>query len=217
MRSRELALSAGKIVELDDARRLGVVAELAGKARPVDRLAVLQPHEGVVDRAVIAAVEDEDLRPVGDRAGDTQGKAVGVGGRRRHLPEGQAERRLQQPADSERVLVGQHVGEAALGLAADGLGDRRRRMAEHRAGVAEAEIVELVAVDVGDRRAPGPVDEDRERHRPVAHPVHRHAAEIAGAPLPIIAFRLPPSRAIALRLAGAEIGDAGRIDPVRNS
>ena len=40
---------------------LGQVAELAGQARSVDRLAVLQPHEGLVDGAVIAAVEDQDL------------------------------------------------------------------------------------------------------------------------------------------------------------
>ena len=98
---------------------------------------------------------------------------------------GRPKRLRQQPADGQRVLAGQHVGQAAPGLAADGAGDRRRRMAEHRAGIAEAEIVERVAVDVGDRGALGAVDEDRERRRPVVHPVHRHAAEIACAPLPI--------------------------------
>ncbi|MOA01267.1 hypothetical protein D3C78_1206610 [compost metagenome] len=56
-------------------------------------------------------------------------------------------------------------------------------MAEHAAGVAEAEVEVLVTVDVEEAGALGALDEQRCRRRPVAHPVHRHAAEqrLAGA------------------------------------
>ena len=128
----------------------GQVAEFAGKAGPVDRAAVHQPHHRLVDRAMIAAVEDKDLRSTGDGACDAQRETIGVGRCGRDLPFGQAEALRQQPSEHQRILVGQHVGQPAAGLTADGARDRRRRMAEHRAGVAEAEIVEADAVDVED-------------------------------------------------------------------
>ena len=52
-----------------------------------------------------------------------------------------------------------------------------RGVAGHRAGVAEAEVDVLVAVDVGEARALGLGREDREAAGPAHHPVHRHAAE----------------------------------------
>lgn len=50
-------------------------------------------------------------------------------------------------------------------------------MAEHRAGVAEAEIDVAMTVDVGKRRAAGFLHVERERGRPVLHPVQRHAEQ----------------------------------------
>ena len=55
--------------------------------------------------------------------------------------------------------------------------DRGRRVAEHRAGVAETEIDVGVAVDVFELDAARLADEQRMRRAPVAHPVHRHAVQ----------------------------------------
>ena len=62
-----------------------------------------------------------------------------------------------------------------MGLTRDGRRNGLGGMAEHRAGVAETEVGVLVAVDVAQRRVPGRLDDEREGHRPVAHPMHRHA------------------------------------------
>ena len=64
----------------------GQVAELAGEAGLVRGASVFQRDEGLVHRAVVAAVEDEDLRPAGDGAGGAQREAVGVAGGGRDLP-----------------------------------------------------------------------------------------------------------------------------------
>jgi hypothetical protein len=80
----------------------------------------------LVDRAVIAAVEDQDLLAPGHRAGDAQREAVGIGGGGGDLPVGQAEALLQQRADRQRILAGQHIGQTPSGLPADGAGDSRR-------------------------------------------------------------------------------------------
>ena len=50
-------------------------------------------------------------------------------------------------------------------------------MAEHRTGVAEAHVDVGMAVDVGDLGAAGLGREQRERPRPLDHPLHRHAAD----------------------------------------
>ena len=178
--ARNVAVREGRpqrleVVELDDSRQLRQVGDLAQQAGAVDDAAVDQPHEGFVHGAVVAAVEDEDLRPAGHGPRDAQGEAIGVGGRRGDLPVRQAEALGQQAADFDRILGRQHVGQALAGLARHGLGHGRRRMAEHRTGVAEAEIGIFVAVDVAQRRASCRGDDEGERHRPVAHPVHRHA------------------------------------------
>src|SRR5690606_15374611 len=86
------------------------------------------------------------------------------------------------------------------------------RMAEHRAGIAEAEVGALVAVDVLDLRAFGLLDDEGERHRPVLHPVHRHATEITCRSLADQCLRLRARRCINLRLALPEGGDAGAAD-----
>ena len=160
---------------------------------------------------MVAAVEDEDLRPAGDGARDPQREAVGVGRGRGDLPEGQAEHPGKQVADGERILVGQHVGQAALGLTADRPGDGQRRMAEHGTGVAQAEVVEPVVVDIGDRGALRPLHDHRKGHGPVAHPVHGHAAEIAGRSLADRSLGAAAIAAIAFGLARPEIGDAAGV------
>ena len=53
----------------------------------------------------------------------------------------------------------------------------RRRVAGHRARVAEAEVDVLVSVDVDEARALRLGDEEREAAGPLRHPVHRDARE----------------------------------------
>ena len=141
----------------------------------MDGLAFVKPHEGFVDGAMIAAVEDEDLVAAGDRARDAQGKAVGVRRGRRDLPARQAEALDQKLADDGRVLARQHGRQAARSLRRDRRGDGRRRMAEHRARIAEAEVDQAMAVRIGERGAARLGDNEREGQGPIAHPMHRHA------------------------------------------
>ena len=133
--------------------------------------------ERLVHGAVVAPVHHADLRATGEVAGEAQHEAVGVGRRHRHLPVRESEPPGELAGDPRRVGGRQHGGDAALGLAGDRLGHLGECVPGHRAGVAEAEVDELVAVDVGE---PGPVglgDEQREVARPAGHPRHRNAGE----------------------------------------
>ena len=136
--------------------------------------------ERFVYRAVIAVMEDEDFGALGDFAGDANGETVGVGGGERELPVGQAETALEIFADPERVFGGKHEGDAFADAAGDGFGDDLGRVAGHGAGVAEAEVDVVAAVDVGEMRAAGGFYEDGEGAGPFVHPVHGDAAEERG-------------------------------------
>ena len=63
--------------------------------------------------------------------------------------QGRPKRSAQQFAGARGELAGEHVRQAAIGLASQCLGNGGRRVAEHRAGIAEAEICVAVIVDVG--------------------------------------------------------------------
>ena len=174
----ERVFESGEIVELDDARGFGGIdgrADIAA-ARTDDRRSV-ERGEGFVDGAVIAVVEDENFRTLRDFAGDADGETVGVGGGERELPVGQAEAALEIFADPERVFGGKHERDAFADAAGDGVGDDFGRVAGHGAGVAEAEIDVVVAVDVGEVRALGGFYEDGKGAGPFFHPVHGDAAE----------------------------------------
>ena len=114
----------------------------------------------LVDRAVVAVAVDQDLRTAGDRAGQPDRPAVGVGGGEREAPQRHAEAAGQLARRPTAASLGrQHRGEAASPAARrDRRDDRRRRVAGHGAGVAEREVDVVVAVDVGarSRRAPRP-------------------------------------------------------------
>jgi len=76
-------------VEFDDASGYGGIDGRADVAAPRSGGAVgMKGDEGFVDRAVVAPVEDENLRAAGDLACQADGKAVGVSGGERELPVG---------------------------------------------------------------------------------------------------------------------------------
>ena len=61
--------------------------------------------ESFVDRAVIAPVEDQNLRPAGDLAGEADRKAIGIGRGERELPVRQVEALLQFFGDNDGVFA----------------------------------------------------------------------------------------------------------------
>src|ERR1700761_8938025 len=75
--------------------------------RPPPPLTVERRHR-LVDRAVVAVVEDEDLRPAGDLAAEPQREAVRVGRGEAELPVAQAEAPRHLLADRPGVLARQH-------------------------------------------------------------------------------------------------------------
>ena len=147
-------------------------------SRGDDVAVVVEGHERLVDGAVVAPVEHEDLLPVGGLAGEPQREPVRVGRARRDLPEREPEPAGELLADDRRVLGRQHQRDArAAACSAITATVAGGRVPGHRAGVAEAEVDVLVAVDVDDARARRLGREDREPARPAGHPVHRHPAE----------------------------------------
>jgi hypothetical protein len=120
---------------------------------------------------------DQDLAAAGDVAGEAECEPVRVGRRQRELPGGQPEAPCELLAGPDRVLGGEHVGDAATELALDRRDRRARAVAGHRAGVAQAEVDVLVSVDAGEPGTGGLIDEQGKRAGPFDHPVHRHAVE----------------------------------------
>ena len=189
------------------------VAELAGEARLVDRLAVVQPHHRLVDRAVIAAVEDEDLRPAGDGAGDAQREAVGVGRGGGDLPVRQAEALApaagREPARPRRAACRSGRGRPGGGWRARPAAANGRTSSRCRRGRNRRARLPSMSVIVAPFAL---LDHDREGRRPVVHPVHRHAAEEARDALAERSLRFRPRLAESDALGGAQLGDAGQRD-----
>ena len=171
-------LEIGDVVEVDDAGGERRIDGRPDRAPARDHPAVRGTRcERLVDRAVIAVIVDDDLRPVRQVAGKPDREAVRVRRGDGELPEWEAEPTGELLAGRDRVVRREHVGDAALELALDG-GDRRRGpVAGHRPGVAEAEVDVVVAVDAADVRPAGLVDERRPGAGPSDHPVHRDAVD----------------------------------------
>ena len=103
----------------------------------------------LVDGAVVAPVEHEDLAPAGGVPGEAQGEAVGVRGAERELPRRQAEAPGQLAGDPRRVGRRQHRRDApGRRRSATAAVTAGTRVAAHRPGVAEAQVDVLEAVDV---------------------------------------------------------------------
>ena len=95
------------VVELDDLgrdRRVDRRSDVAGTRRTP---AAVEDAERLVDGAVVAPVEDEDLGPPGDVAGEPQHEPVGVGRGHRDLPERQPE---ASRAAARRPTIASSVG-----------------------------------------------------------------------------------------------------------
>ncbi len=173
----QLALERLDVVPLDDARRQVERHRRAEIALALDDAAVTQRCERLVDRAVVAPVEDEHLRPARDEAGKADREAVRVGRRDRELPPRQAEPPRQLLAHPQRVLARKHQRDPARGLLGDRTHDRLGRVPGHRAGVAEAEVDVLDAVDVAEASALCLARKNGKAARPADHPVHRHTGQ----------------------------------------
>ena len=174
---RKRLLERVDVVPLDDLRGQRQVDRRADVAGARDHPVAVQRRERLVDRAVVAVVEDEDLRTLRDLARQPQCEAVGVGRRERELPRREPEAAGQLLGRAERVLARKHRGGAARRLLGDGRNRRRRRMPGHGTGVAEAEVQVLVAVDVDDTGTGRVTEKERETPGPLRHPTHWHAAE----------------------------------------
>jgi hypothetical protein len=138
---------------------------------------VLRRRQRLVDRPVVAPVEDEHLPAAGDLAGEAERPAVRIGRGQRELPQRNGEAARELFSDPGRVLGREHRRRAAPCLVGDRLHHRLGSVPGHRAGVAEAEVDVLVAVDVDDPCAARLLDEHREPAGPARHPAHRDAEE----------------------------------------
>jgi hypothetical protein len=176
----EGVLKGVQIVELHDAGGFGRIDWRSDIAAPRANHAVLDRGERFVDGAVVAIIKHQDFRPLRDFARDTNRKAVGVGGGERELPVRKAEAALEIFANPDGVLGGKHEGDAFFGAPGDGFGNDLGRVAGHCAGVAEAKIDIVAAIEVGEVGALGGFYKNGESARPFFHPVHGHAPEERG-------------------------------------
>ena len=186
------------VVERDDLRRERRINRRAHAPFARDDVAGLVEHdEGLVDGAVVAPIEDENLLAVRRLAREPEREPVRVGCARRDLPERQPESASELLTDGRRVLGREHERDATLRLLRDH-GDRGcRGVPGHRAGIAQTEVDVLVPVDVDDPRSRCHGRKDGEPPGPAGHPVHRHATEQR---------RRRPSRELAGR--GMALGEA---------
>jgi hypothetical protein len=171
----ERSLDRIDVVEVDDHGGHGRIMHATHLAGPRQCRPAFPHHgQGLLHRAVIAAVEHQHARPARDHARQAQHGAVGIRGRLRELPPGQAEQRSQAFSHLRHLRRRQHGGEPARRLRGDGRRHGRRGMPEHRAGIAQAEIHVAMPVDIGQLRITRFRDVQRHRQGPVAHPVHGH-------------------------------------------
>ena len=189
------ASSAGEIVELDDLARLR-----AGRgtrpARPgrLTGLPVDQPHERLVDRAVIAAVEHQDLRPPGHGARHAQREAVGVGGGGRDLPERQAEALPQavarRPARPRSAAYRSGRGRPGGGWRAPPAAANGRTSSRCRRGRNRRAVLPSMSVMRGALGAARPGSGTASASRASSASARRRRSRAT--PLPTVALRLRP-------------------------
>ena len=173
----EFPLESHEVVPLDDAGRLRQWNRRANVPLSRDDRAPVEAGESLVDGAVVAPVEDEDLRPAGQLAGEPDRESIGVRRRQRELPARKSETARQLLTHPERVLARQHQGDSMGGLLRHSAHGRLRRVPGHRACVPEAEVDVLVPVDVAEAGALSIGGKHGKAARPTDHPRHRDAGE----------------------------------------
>ena len=176
----QLPLEPDEVVVLGDPAGERDVGWGADVARPRDATSVVGgDDERLVDGAVVAVAVHEDPWTAGDRSAQPEGPAVGVGGGQREAPPRRAEAARQLGSDNLGVLGRQHRRRpTGLGKASrDRRHHRAWRVSRHRPGVAEREVDELVAVEVGHPGARRAGQVQREAAGALRHPRHRHAPE----------------------------------------
>jgi hypothetical protein len=170
------------VVEGHHARQLIVRKEVVVDVVAHAHLALAQLHVRLFHAAVVGAREHQHARAVGDHPGEPDAGTVRIAGRRGERPVRQAEAALQFFAHPLGITRRQHQRAADARLTRQRFHHRRVAVAAHAAGVAEAEVDVVVAVDVGEahpiaaRLVP---DVDRPAADPAPHPVAGRAVEPA--------------------------------------
>ena len=106
----------------------------------------------MLGRVVIPGLFFQHDSATGGGAQPSQHEAVGVAGGHRELPARQAEALCEHLGRGQGVLARQHGRQPARGLGLQRRRHRGRGVAEHRTGVAQAEVDVLVTVGVGTAR-----------------------------------------------------------------
>ena len=168
----------GEVVEGDASTVQSKICCLAHEPGTIGHLAVcFETHHRVLDLPVVAVVEHQHAFAPGDGTGPTKYATVGVAGRHGDLPPRQAEAGSKQRAHFRGDCTGQHGSQPLGHLRLQGSHHRWRRMTEHGAGVAEAEVDIRIPVHVGERGAGSTGHMQGFGRAPVLHPVQRHAAQ----------------------------------------
>ncbi len=176
----QLLLDARQVVPRRRARREVERHRRSDVAGPAHGRAVRTGQgEGLVDAAVVAVPEDEDLAAAGDEAGKAHRPPVGVGGGEGEAPARHREAPGQLGGDPLRVGSRQHRRQPAevLGAAPDRRERRVGGVPGHRARVAEREVDALVTVEIGDAVPLRRLETEREPAGPHPHPRHRDLPE----------------------------------------
>ena len=162
------------IVELHHHGRLADIMDLPDQALPRFGQSIPQIDKHIVNRPVIATVEHQDFAAARDLTRPTDHRAIGFARRGGHLPIGQAKPLRQQCADMPGFGRREHIAKAKPRLLTDRRRQRGGRMAEHRGGVGEAEIIQLLAIKAGEGGTNRLGGDQRKRARPIPHPVEGH-------------------------------------------
>ena len=203
------AASASDVVELDD---VDVAVGVRGEAQIREPALAGEGGEHLVAVAAVVAGEGEDPLPAGRVPGQTERLGVGLRGRQRELPGGQAPAARELVRHDDGVLGGEHelraVGHALLHGAHHRLGVD----AAEGALVADVGVQEADAVGAGEVGAVALVDPDRRVGEVADHPAHRHAVRHAvAAPLAQLHAARVLAR-VARDLALPQRRDQSRID-----